>query len=65
MCLDEDMRTLREYLESRVVKDRFTGTVTLTLHCNDGGIGRIKANVDHDLKKRNGKNLDKSIDSGR
>lgn len=55
MSLDDDIRTLRKYLESRVVNDRFTGAVTLTLYCHDGGVGRIKANVDHDLKKINTK----------
>lgn len=62
MSIDEDIEVLREYLQSRVVKDNFTGTVTLTLHCNDGGIGRIKANVDHDLKRKERK---KPLDSAK
>lgn len=53
--LKDDIDVLEEYLQKRIVEDKFTGTVTLTLHCNNGGIGRIKANVDHDLKRKENK----------
>lgn len=50
MSIKEFLLSTAHYL-ARLLLERFTGTVDITLHMRNGGIGKINVHIRHDLQK--------------
>lgn len=50
MSLKEFIEAIGKYL-ARILAERFSGKVVITLNINQGGIGNVQVSVNHELVK--------------
>lgn len=50
MSLKEFIEAVSHYI-AKMLAERFSGKIVITINCNTGGIGNVRVSTEHDLQK--------------
>lgn len=61
MTREEALHLVKDRMTEYLENQRFTGQLHFTVHCRDGGVGRLSLQVNQDLSR---KDLQNHVDNG-